>query len=151
MLGIKRIPWLRAVQHEALMVHYLLTIHYPLHNPEDKNSGRRGLLIATIMPLLNCHPPDSRKIKTPEFISGVFLFGDKTTHWRSGSRTTSSLILPLFLFICPFLEGHCPFLEASAEIKKWFHFVFGSNDNNKICFLDLLAFSMYEDMYKRES
>ena len=36
-----------------------------------------------------------------------------------------------------------PLLEARAEIQKIFSFFFGSNENFKICFRDLLAFIIH--------
>ena len=36
-----------------------------------------------------------------------------------------------------------PILEARTEFKKEFLFVFGGNENNKICFWNLLTFSLF--------
>ena len=35
-----------------------------------------------------------------------------------------------------------PLFEARAEIQKYFRSFFGSNENFKICFRDLLTFSL---------
>ena len=35
-----------------------------------------------------------------------------------------------------------PILEARAEIQKYFRLFFGSNENSKICFRDLLTFRL---------
>ena len=41
-----------------------------------------------------------------------------------------------------------PILEARAEIQKYFRSFFGSNENFKICFWDLLTFSPIWPKYK---
>ena len=43
------------------------------------------------------------------------------------------------IFILYFLIR--PLLENRAKIQKYFHSFFGSNENFKICFQDLLTFS----------
>ena len=40
-----------------------------------------------------------------------------------------------------------PILEARTEIKKLFHSFFGGNENNKICFWNLLTFSRITDSW----
>ena len=39
-----------------------------------------------------------------------------------------------------------PILEARAEIEKYFHLFFGSNENFKVCFRDYLTFTIVENV-----
>ena len=40
-----------------------------------------------------------------------------------------------------------PLFSGKAEIQKYFHSFFGSNENFKICFRDLLTFSRYKEVW----